>query len=486
MKLIRIIAIIMAIAVLAATLVSCSLTRYTITPNSFEYQSASVPNPMKGFACLYSKPNDDTSLEYVGMTFDDVYSVENGQGKLKTDYINHKLEKVAGRGNTAILRVYMVYPGYNVDDHDGLFMPEELYNELKANGAIYSNLYEKHKLEYPDFNNERLIEAMLDFIAQFGAEYDGNPAIATVQMGLYGSWGEWNLSGCTHTECIMTNENLNRLIVAYTQAFPNTKLMCRNPSLGYAHNYEIGYHDDNFIFNTSDFHTQSAEWKSLLEQVDSTYGTLQQFYDFINGENGNYEPIWDKWKTQMFGGEISGLMYNDPFGPLWSGTEREVLDYCIQQFHLSWIMGVGRGGIPKVDTPEYQEYLKVASSFGYEIAISSVETKDRTGKIITTFTNHGTAPFYYDWELEYLIVDAEGNTVYTETDTSFHLSEVLPDTNVESTIFLPEELEAGDYTLCLHFVNPAKSLSDAAKPLRLSNNNETMDGIYQIASFTSK
>ena len=484
-KITRSVSLITAMFVLIAALCSCDVTNYVITPNGFEYRPASVPNPMKGFVCLYQKINDDTSLEYIGLRFSDIYIMENGEGRLNRDYLDPMLKEVAGRGNNAVIRVYMLYPGYNDDNRNGLFIPDELYDRLSANGDIYSNSYEGHKLDYPDFNSEILIECMLDFIDKFGNEYDGNQVIAAIQIGMYGSWGEWNMSGCSEKKCVMTNENLSRIIEEYTRAFTKTKLMGRNPSLGNAHSFDIGYHDDNFLFNTSDFHTKSEDWKNLMKKIDPSYATLQQFYDFINGQNGSYEPIWDKWQTQMFGGEISGMMNADPFGALWSGTEHEVLDYCIKQFHVSWIMGVGRGGIPEMGTPEYDKYLEVASSFGYEIGIKSVKSKDHTGKITTTFTNYGVAPFYYDWTLQYWLMDEHGELAYTYDDTTFKLSQLLPDTDMESIFFLPDEIDDGEYTLCARFVNPSESISKNVKPLNLANNNLYRSGIYKLASVTA-
>lgn len=482
MKITRLVAFTLAAVLLIAVLSSCNTTTYTITPNKFEYKSASVPNPMKGFACFYQKPNDDTSLEYIGLKFSDIYSIENGEGRLNSEFLDPILKDIAGRGNNAIIRVYMLYPGYNNDDKNGLFIPEELYDKLKSNGEIYSNLYEGHTLDYPNFNSQTLIEYMEDFIMKFGKKYDGNPTIATIQIGLYGSWGEWNMSGCNNRKCVMTNENLSEIIETYTKAFTNTKLMGRNPSIGNAHSFDIGYHDDNFLFNSSDFHTHSEEWKNLLKKINGSYGTIQQFYDFMNGQNGNYEPIWDKWKTQMFGGELSGMMYNEPFGPIWTGTEREALDYCIQQFHVSWIMGVGKDGIPKMNTPEYGEYLNVANSFGYEIGIKSVKAKDHTGKVTTTFTNYGVAPFYYDWVLEYWLINEKSEISYIYRDTSFKLSELLPGNEMENIFFLPDEIDEGEYTLCVRFINPSESISKNVKPLNLANNNSYRSGIYKLAS----
>lgn len=487
----RLTALLTAVAVSAAVLTSCITMKYTITPNTFTHTEPIVPNPMKGFVSVFDeddpdKANPSFSLEYIGLKFSNVYHIENGISSIDRDYLDKLLAKVNSRGNTVIFRVVLLDPNKIYEGTNGLFVPQELYETLKADGKIYSDPLNDGVIEYPDFNDEHLISAMVDFIRKFAEVYDGHVGIAAIQMGLYGSWGEWNMSNCSNGDCVMTNANLERLIQAYTESFTRTKLMARNPSLGNAHNYDIGFHDDNFLFNSSDFHSQNENWKHLLQQVDSSYGTLQQFYDFMDGENGNYMPIWDKWETQMFGGELSGFMYNPPFGSLWSGTEREALGYCVRQFHMSWLMGCGQGGIPAAGTAEYQEYLKVAAGFGYDLAIASVEAKERTGKIITTFTNYGVAPFYYDWTPEYRLVDSFGNTTYTCCDTDFKLSEVLPKSKVESVFFIPDETIPGDYTLYMRFINPSESISENAKPLLLSSDHSSEDGVYELAAITAQ
>lgn len=460
---------------------ACSKREITIRPNMFVRTETPLPNPMKGFACFYEKADQDSSLEYIGLKFNEIYSYQNGQGTLLTEELDKMLSRIADRGNSAILRIYMLNPGYVDSEQTGLFLPEELYNELKNAGDIYYNQVRGGRLEYPDFNSQKLIDCMLDFIALFGKRYDGNPAIAAIQMGLYGSWGEWNMSECRSSACVMTDDNLRKIIEAYVSSFSSTKLMGRNPSLGHANEYPIGYHDDNFMFNTSDFHTKSPEWKALLRKQHYTYATLQQFYDFINGNGGKYEPLWDLWKTQMFGGELSMQMSMEPFGSLWSGTEREALDYCIRQFHMSWLMGVGVGGIPQTNTAEYQEYRKVAGSFGYDLFIDSVTGKDRTGKLTTTFGNAGIAPFYYDWPLEYRVVDTAGTAVFRTRDEDFRLSGLLPGENATSVFFIPEDLKAGEYTVQIRFVSPAEGISKKVMPLRLSNDHELRDGFYELA-----
>ena len=50
--------------------------------------------------------------------------------------------------------------------------------------------------------------------------------------------------------------------------------------------------------------------------------------------------------------------------------------------------------------------------------------------------------------------------------------------------FIPENLTAGEYTVQLRFVNPAESISKKILPLRLSNDHEIRDGIYELAKIT--
>ena len=148
---------------------------------------------MKGFASFYGKADQDSSLEYIGVKFNEIYTYENGVGALDKAEFDRMLEKVAGRGHNAIVRIYMLNPGHVSSEDTGLYLPDELYDQLKASGDIYSNRVAEGLLEYPDFNSEKLIRCMTEFIELFGRSYDGNPAIAVIQMGLYGSWGEWNM-----------------------------------------------------------------------------------------------------------------------------------------------------------------------------------------------------------------------------------------------------------------------------------------------------
>ena len=84
------------------------------------------------------------------------------------------------------------------------------------------------------------------------------------------------------------------------------------------------------------------------------------------------------------------------------------------------------------------------------------------------------------------MIDSLGNVTYTCQDTDFRLSEVLPNAEVESVFFIPDETIPGDYILRVRFINPAETLSEKAKPLLLSNDNALENGVYELASITAK
>ena len=145
------IARILTAAVIASALLlssACSKREVTISPSQFTRTETPLPNPMKGFASFYGKADQDSSMEYIGLKFNEIYTYQNGQGALDTEELDEKLSKVADRGNFAILRVYMLNPGYVDDEQTGLFLPEELYNELKSAGDIYYNQVPSGRPEY--------------------------------------------------------------------------------------------------------------------------------------------------------------------------------------------------------------------------------------------------------------------------------------------------------------------------------------------------
>ncbi|RKP50557.1 beta-galactosidase [Trinickia fusca] len=51
----------------------------------------------------------------------------------------------------------------------------------------------------PDWNDRFVINRIRALLAMLGRRYDGDPRIGTIDIGIYGSWGEWHTAGLPDT-----------------------------------------------------------------------------------------------------------------------------------------------------------------------------------------------------------------------------------------------------------------------------------------------
>lgn len=163
----------------------------------------------------------------------------------------------------------------------------------------------------PNYNNEFLNEQIWTFIRLFGEQYDGDPRIAFLQLGIYGSWGEWN-AGSWSSEMKgfqMTDANLEKMVQAFVASFKKTPLMGRNPTMGgaYKEEYGLGFHDDNYLFNTDDYGLVNEEWARRLAYLNPSYPSLHQFLDFHTNTKKGYD-IRGRAYAKPYGAEISGVL----------------------------------------------------------------------------------------------------------------------------------------------------------------------------------
>ena len=119
---------VMAAVILAAFMLqasACQSREVSIVPHEFNRTETQIPNPMKGFASFYGKADQDSSLEYIGVKFNEIYTYADGAGGLDTAELDQKLSKVAGRGQV-----------------DGVFITTTAVGEILP-GAELSGAYAK-------------------------------------------------------------------------------------------------------------------------------------------------------------------------------------------------------------------------------------------------------------------------------------------------------------------------------------------------------
>ncbi|MFC5529655.1 S-layer homology domain-containing protein [Cohnella yongneupensis] len=459
--------------------------------HTLAYQSAPVDNPLKGFLPFY-----DASEEAYFKTGDDwrdrpaqlPYSMEffylplnklmNNMNDFDWSELDKRLEAVASRGNQAVFRVYLDYP----NKPSGI--PQFLLDEgLATHGYTeYDNGKDATSVA-PDYNDERLMAALDNFIGALGSRYDGDPRIGFIMTGLIGFWGEWHTypyDGNLKSPNLMpTDANLKRVLTDMDNAFNETQLVLRYPmdnSTLKTKNFDIGYHDDSFAFQTLPPSLGGQGW---------------HFWGRVNDAGVN-----DFWKQNSMGGEMRPEIqvkmwnndpprYNEPSAPI-EGAQGEDYYTSLNLTHASWLIAQGIFQTP-LDPAALARATEGSRDMGYEYHVPTayLDAADGNLKVAAELENRGVAPFYYDWKVELAAKSGDGFVKIWEP--GWDLKDVLPNTNGFENNKLFEStdnpaLPNGSYQIFMRYVNPLEQINADAKTFNFANTEQGSDGWLNLGN----
>jgi hypothetical protein len=420
------------------------------------YAPVRTANPLKGFMPFMGKRGADAfphSMEFFYLPLKDLMT---GPESFTWGALDARLDEIAGRKRHAVFRIYLDYPQHDPG------VPDFLRKGSDGMAGTADDLVMRPYDEYgnkgrslsPDYSDPQLRAALVRFIQAFGARYNGDPRIGFIQIGLLGFWGEWHTfpySGGRKPEWNASLEVQEEILAAHAKAFSHTRLVVREPKAEFFRKYPIGYHDDSFAYSTlapPDWHFQ---------------GKLIQ-----HGET-------ERWRTQPIGGEvrpeIQPGMWKDPSVV----PEGQDFSRCVSTLHASWMLAHG-AFVHQLEPAARDLAEKQSRQLGYEFHVSRAEIKprssDRATEIRLTLRNTGVAPFYYDWPLELMVIDASGQDSYT-VRPEWSLAGLLPgDPDRTWNHSIPAAtLPSGNYRLLLRAVNPL----DGGLPLRFANTLQDAD-----------
>jgi hypothetical protein len=408
------------------------------------YAPAPVDNPLKGFVPYESATAAAVFPHSLEWFYIPLAELMPSARTFDWAPFERHLTAIAARGHHAVMRVYLDYPGTKPGTPKFLLAAGVLarnYDGRKNNGRSVS----------PDYEDPRLRAALADFIAAFGAKYDGDPRLGFITVGLLGYWGEWHTSD--HREWFASKTVQWEVMDAYLRAFHRTKLLLRYPAGPndpyYADNRDLamGYHDDSFAWATM----PTGDPKSWF------------FLDRMTRA-----AALDKWRTQPIGGEVRpevwDTLWNDPTG----APKGQGYGPCVEATHATWLMnsGVFRKGL---DGDRRERALAGARRLGYEFHVAEAaleSTPDHGLHVSVRLRNTGVAPFYYPWPLELGVLDSAGQLVATWR-TDWNLTRILPDgaSHGFDSMRAGLNLPAGDYRVLLRAVSPLPH----GLPLRFAN-----------------
>ena len=440
------------LALAAIALLTWEIDAGEATRQTLEYAPAPVDNPLKGLV-PYSgdvRGRFPHSMEFNYIPFS---ALVTGDDQYDWKPLEKLLDAAAGRGHQAVFRVYLEYPDRkNVIPAFLIAEGLKVHKYLKTNPAPFPQT----EMEVPNWADANLRKAMKQLIAALGKRYDGDPRIGFITAGLLGTWGEWH--DYPRTDLFASKEVQAEVMDAYETAFKTTPILVRYPAgegdTQRAQNAKrrLGYHDDSFAWGTLETGRKSEGWY------------------FVPLMKAAGPVALDKWKTQPIGGEIRPEAWGKVFDP--EPDVKEIQDFrkCVEATHVTWLMD---SGMFKKEKERNAERIKRAEEdvrrMGYEFHVPAVTIYPVTnGKIEVKVEgeNRGVAPFYYDWPVEFGLLDAEGRVVRTFKGAG-RITGLLPGDKprVWDEKLVLQGAKVGAYKLALRIANPLPE----GNPVRFAN-----------------
>ncbi len=356
-----------------------------------------------------------------------------------------KLEVVANKGNTAVVRFYLDYPG------SPIAVPQFLINAgvTMNNYTVYGN--DSTKSKSPDYNNPLTMNALTNFIDSFGAKYNGDPRISIVQGGLVGFWGEWHNYPLS-TQLGMSEGNKKIIFERYISAFPNTQINIRTPqdSVPTSSALQVGYHDDSFMEST----LGPLGWHFWPKIINAGVSTV--------------------WQNHPIGGEIfpnlQSTIWNAIPNPL--GQDFQT---CVNTTHATYMLNHGIFD-DAIGSTTYNNALSQNRRFGYQFYVNGVKLiafQNGQINIDVRIENRGVAPFYYNWSVEFALL--KSNVLTSIGTTNWNIHTIQPMDTIIKNFTTNQILQPGTYKLLMRFVNPLTVLKPIAKQLSFSNLEQDAD-----------
>ncbi len=433
-------------------------------------------NPLKGFADLYG-PENSFPRSINGKIFP-LNDVMTGFDTYDWTVINAFIAQNKIDGNFSYLQVN-IDPGFG-----GSYMPDFLAqvdcaNDDSAGGPLDGSYCAYNYTSglpdlVPDWNDEDIVSAMERFTAAFGVEFNDQPEVFMVHLGLYGIFGEWQIGSAIDEvpDFEMTPDNKSRVATAFRDAFPNTQLMARYPE----------HMPDPEIYGYSDglFFTQSIS--------DNTFFNNGFFNNTIAAYNAN-----NNWRLRVIGGEIDPCAQtsiwlsspNNPFATCENGDTVAVQDAeeSLRATHTSFlfthhIFQTVEG--PAEGSDEWNNALNANKLMGYTFHVDEyrLTALNREPAIEVNIKNIGIAPMYANWDVEFAALNSDGQFLPLGTK-KWNLNLIQPEVQKNYRSFVSDvSLLDGTYTIIMRVANPLEAFSSAAQPVRFANatQDDDLDG----------
>lgn len=292
-----------------------------------------------------------------------------------------------------------------------------------------------------------------NFLHQLGLRYDGHPDLDSVDIGTVGWWGEWHFFAAS-PPVNMPNVTTMRLIIdKYFDAFSSTPLVAQLENadgLAYAVSRGSGFRGDCL--------------GNVPNQMDLLYEP--------NIAAAQAENAWRNGPIQFETCWTISYWVNHGF------DLRYIFDWALAH-HISSIANKN-SSVPNSAIPEVERLLK---RMGYRFVLRELRHPQQAqlGQPVLVgmdWENIGVAPSYGSYVLAFQLRDSSGAPVHTSI-TQEQIRQWFPGPfQIDSTLNIPANLPAGNYTIALGIVDPVSG----TPAVQLSISGRDAAGWYPLSS----
>ncbi|PSV00699.1 DUF4832 domain-containing protein [Photobacterium kishitanii] len=446
-----------------------------------------IANPDRGFQQFtWVHDENQSSKDYIAASTLYVRynwaQIEAQEGNFDFSVIEHDLQEAKSHGMKLAFRIMAMEFSNDWGSHSAL--PKWLLDKS------YAKKYKNTIFPIPDYTQQRFLDALEILVKNLAQRYDNTNDISSIDVGIVGSWGEWNLADAKSTPVELHNnklmfsdyDRLNEIPIIFKKHFKHVPILMlignnNEPFLGHAVENGTGWRADCFgdLGTTSDKWNNMDAYTSILEQAENNN---QYFNDSWKQTPINFEICYslDKWVEFGYTREQVENNFN------WA------LEHHVSSVDFT------DGGVPS----QYRDLVdSFSKKMGYRFVIkagefqSSVASGSRTVKVITEWQNIGSAPTYYDYKLAFKIKDNKTGKYVGNLTTTHGTNALLPpdiygnESDVYSftdsiPLILPL-IPKHTYSLMMSFVNDKGKSS-----IKLPTTLKEINGWYEIGTVVSK
>ena len=430
--------------------------RISFKPEPLSVSAPEIVNPMRG---LYRWMGQEYALQpapsldaYNRYTWRDL---EPTQGDYSFAKLEADIAKAAREGRKYSFRVRTVVAT------KGSAIPD-----YAMTGAGWWADYNKDNARdtyIPDWNDPAFLERLDTFMEALGKRYNNDPRVAFLDIGLFGNWGEWHMSGFSYPSSSgaqrATTTTRYRLVDMHIDAFPSTPLVMMTDdaeALVYAmkRSPRIGWRRDSLGWNTGHF------------------GKVER-------DPVRWNAVKDRWKTALVVSEFCNPRYQD---------DPEVFEQAlseVERYHVSLVSNANTIKWSELSAAGKEAFVRVGKTAGYrlvldELVLPGTILAGSTFDITTRWENTGVAPVYEPWQVAVQLRKAGSDEVAWETTSGIELTSVLPGGPLEQSdrVTVPGNVAQGEYDVVVIVQDPRQTRA----PLALALADVQPDGSYRLGS----